>query len=104
MKDLTKKEFEQTIGHGLHLVDFWAPWCGPCRMQTPILEELAKEYSSEQLQISKVNVDNEGELAVQFGIQSIPTLLVFKDGRLIDRLMGVQMKPRLEAVLKPLMG
>ena len=61
MKDLTKKEFEQTIGHGLHLVDFWAPWCGPCRMQTPILEELAKEYSSEQLQISKVNVDNEGE-------------------------------------------
>ena len=86
------------------LVDFWAPWCGPCRMQTPILEELAKEYSSEQLQISKVNVDNEGELAVQFGIQSIPTLLVFKDGRLVDRLMGVQMKPRLEAVLKPLMG
>lgn len=104
MKDLTKKEFEQTIGHGLHLVDFLAPWCGPCRMQTPILEELAKEYSADQLQISKVNVDNEGELAVQFGIQSIPTLLVFKDGRLVDRLMGVQMKPRLEAVLKPLMG
>ena len=75
MKNLTKKEFEQTIGHGLHLVDFWAPWCGPCRMQTPILEELAKEYSSEQLQISKVNVDNEGELAVhlrqQCGVQAV---------------------------------
>lgn len=104
MKELTTKEFASAIAKGLHLVDFWAPWCGPCRMQTPILEELTNEYTTEQLQISKINVDNEGELAAQFGIQSIPTLLVFKDGQLVDRLMGVQMKPKLEAVLKPLMG
>ena len=104
MKDLTTKEFALTIEKGVHLVDFWAPWCGPCRMQTPILEELSQVYTTEQVQISKVNVDNEGELAAQFGIQSIPTLLVFKDGQLVDRLMGVQMKPKLEEVLNPLVG
>lgn len=103
MKNLTNSTFDQTIASGLHLVDFWAPWCGPCRMQTPILEELDKEYSDAVLQISKINVDEEGELAVRYGIQSIPTMMIFKDGRPVDRLIGVRMKPQLEEILKQFM-
>lgn len=103
MKNLTNSTFDQTVASGLHLVDFWAPWCGPCRMQTPILEELDKEYSDDILQISKINVDEEGELAVRYGIQSIPTMMIFKDGRTVDRLIGVRMKPQLEEVLKQFM-
>lgn len=95
MKDLTTKTFDETVAKGLHIVDFWAAWCGPCRMQAPILEELEKEYTPDQLQIGKVNVDEEQELAVRFGVQSIPTLLVFSDGRLVDRLVGVRMKEAL---------
>lgn len=57
MEELTEKNYDQTIKKGLHLVDFWAPWCGPCKMQTPILEELEKEYTEAELQISKVNID-----------------------------------------------
>ncbi len=72
------------------IVDFWAPWCGPCRMQGPILEDLAKEFGEDQLKIVKVNVDEEGELAMSFGIQSIPTLLIYKDGEVINKAIGVR--------------
>lgn len=95
MKELTTNSFDTTISKGLHLVDFWAAWCGPCKMQTPILEELEKDFKEDVLQISKVNVDDYPEIAGRFGIQSIPTLLVFSDGKLEKQLVGVHMKPQL---------
>ncbi len=72
------------------VVDFWAGWCGPCRMQAQILDQLEKEFGADKLKIAKVNVDEEGELAVSFGVQSIPTLLFYKDGEVVDKAIGVR--------------
>ncbi len=72
------------------VVDFWAAWCGPCRMQGQILEQLEKEMSADELKIVKVNVDEEGELAMTFGVQSIPTLLFYKDGKVVNKAVGVR--------------
>ena len=72
------------------LIDFWASWCGPCRMIAPIVEEIAEERSD--IKVGKVNVDDEPELATQFGIMSIPTLVVMKDGELVNKLVGVRPK------------
>ena len=74
---------------GLVLVDFWAPWCGPCRMQTPILEKLAKSGEI-NIRIAKLNTDNDPALAQQFNISSIPTMILFKEGKEIERFEGVQ--------------
>lgn len=71
------------------LIDFWAPWCGPCRMQGPILEEVARTIGAKAV-VAKVNVDEEPLLASQFGVQSIPTLVILKDGRIHQRMVGVQ--------------
>ncbi|MFD2728132.1 thioredoxin [Enterococcus camelliae] len=98
MEELTNQTFDAAIASGLTLVDFWAVWCGPCRMQTPILEELSRELSDNQ-KIAKVNVDQQRDLALKFGIQSIPTILVFQDGRLVDRLIGVRMKDELKQIV-----
>lgn len=73
------------------LVDFWAEWCGPCRMLAPLLDEIAREQS-EKVKIVKVNVDNESSLAAKFGIQSIPTLILFKDGEKRDQIIGLTSK------------
>jgi thioredoxin 1 len=87
---LTTEAFHQVSSHGAPvLIDFWAPWCGPCRMQGPILDEVAKT-SGDKAVIAKVNVDEEPLLASQFGVQSIPTLVVLKDGRILRRMVGVQ--------------
>lgn len=72
------------------LVDFWAPWCGPCRMLSPVVDEIAEENSN--IKVGKVNVDEQEELAMRFGIMSIPTLIVFKNGEAVKRTMGVQPK------------
>lgn len=72
------------------VVDFWAAWCGPCRMQGTILEQLDKEITADQAKIVKVNVDEEGELAGTFGVQSIPTLLFYKDGKVVNKAVGVR--------------
>ena len=72
------------------LVDFWAPWCGPCRMLSPVVDEIAEENS--HIQVGKVNVDEQEELAMRFGIMSIPTLIVFKNGEVVKKTMGVQPK------------
>ncbi len=93
-KVLGKDNFNDTIANGVTLVDFWAEWCGPCRMQLPILEEVSEEIG-EKATVGKINVDHELELAQRFGVQSIPTLILFKDGEIIDKMVGVQAKETL---------
>lgn len=81
------------------LVDFWAPWCGPCKMLGPVLEEAEKEIGDKAV-IAKVNVDDEQELAIQFGISSIPTMVVFKNGKAVDRSVGFVAKDKIVSLLK----
>lgn len=88
---------EVQTGEELVLVDFWADWCGPCKMLTPILDEISDEI---KVKICKVNVDEEGELATEFGIRSIPTILVFKNGKEIDRIVGLREKEELVEKIK----
>lgn len=93
---LTTANFEETIQNGVTLVDFWAPWCGPCKTQLPIVEELAGELAG-QATVAKVNVDDHGDLAARFGITSIPSLIVFKDGQPVDKMVGLQSKDVLKS-------
>ena len=79
------------------LLDFWAPWCGPCRMVSPIVDEIAAERGD--VKVGKVNVDEQPELAGQFGVMSIPTLVVMKDGRITDQLVGARPKAQILAML-----
>jgi len=77
------------------IVDFWASWCMPCHKITPILEEINDQYNS-KVKIGKVNVENHQSLATEYGIRSIPTLLIFKDGKIMSQIIGVQPKPKIE--------
>lgn len=79
------------------LVDFWAPWCGPCRMVVPVVEEIANER--DDIKVVKINVDEEPELASQFQIMSIPTLMVFKDGKVVNQSMGAKPKSQILAMI-----
>jgi thioredoxin 2 len=91
---VTDQSFSQEILNmpGVVLLDCWAPWCGPCRMIGPIMEQLAAEAKG-RYRVAKLNVDDNPRIASQFQIQSIPTMLIFKDGKLVDRLIGAQPKP-----------
>ena len=92
--NLNKDNFEKSIATGVALVDCWAEWCGPCKMQLPIIEEFSSEMEGKAT-IGKVNVDEELELAQSFGIQSIPTLILFKDGKPVKKLVGLHSKESL---------
>jgi thioredoxin 1 len=99
----TESGFQQEVLENAQpvLVDFWAEWCGPCRVMAPVIDELATEFAG-RATIGKVNVDDEPALAVQYGIRSIPTLLLFKDGQIVDQSVGVVGKQILEEKLRAL--
>lgn len=84
-----KTMFEETIKSGVTLVDFYAEWCGPCKMIAPVIENISKEFVG-KANVCKVNVDEQNQIAAQFGVRSIPTLLVFKDGEIVKTMVGYQ--------------
>ena len=92
--DLDVATYEETVKSGVVLVDFWAPWCGPCKMQTPILEKVAAEVGDKAV-IAKVNVDEAPDLAAKYGIRSIPTLILLKDGENKQQFVGLQQQAAL---------
>ena len=100
---ITSENFESMKNGSLPLVvDFWAPWCGPCRMVGPVIEELATAYDGKVV-IGKCNVDDEEELAAEFGIMSIPSILFFKNGEIVDKHVGAATKNLLEEKIKALL-
>jgi len=89
--ELTVSNFDEITKEGVSLVDFWAPWCGPCRMIAPVIEELAAEFEG-KANICKVNTDEEQDVAVKYGIRSIPTILFFKNGEVVEQMVGAASK------------
>lgn len=98
IKELNAQNFSEEINAPVALVDFWAPWCGPCRMQGPILEDFASNNTD--VKVCKVNVDENPELSEKFGIMSIPSLLVFKNGSLVKTAVGLHDKVALAEMVK----
>ncbi len=102
-KEITDSNFKDLISSDQPLVvDFWAPWCGPCKMLGPVIDELSDEFEGKAI-IGKMNVDENSEVSSQFGIRSIPTILFFKNGEQVDKVVGLLTKPALEEKIKSLL-
>ncbi|MFA6715435.1 MAG: thioredoxin [Victivallaceae bacterium] len=99
VKHLTSDNFEEITSKGLVLVDFWATWCGPCRMLGPILDQVAAEMGDDAV-VAKVNIEEEQDLAAKFGVRSIPALFVMKDGQIVENFVGLRDKTTLVNALK----
>lgn len=89
---LTQDNFQQEISNGIVLVDFWAEWCGPCKVMAPVLNEVADETKNTSTHVAKLNVDDFPSLAKQYNVETIPTLIIFKDGKEQDRFVGLKTK------------
>ena len=100
---VTDETFDSVVKEGVVLVDFWAPWCGPCRMLGPVIDELAETYNG-KVCVGKVNVDENSAVAKNFGIMSIPTIMIFANGELKEKMVGVQSKARLSELLDKLLS
>jgi len=98
VKELNAKTFDAEVADGTTLVDFWAAWCGPCRMLAPVIEEISE--SSVGVKFGKVNISEENELAARFSVMSIPTLILFKNGEEVDRLIGAYPREIIEKWIK----
>lgn len=100
---LTDNSFDQVVSKGVTLVDFWAEWCGPCRQIAPIVEQIASENEG-KITVGKLDVDANGDTAMKFGVMSIPTLILFKDGEPVERLVGFRPKEQLMNKIRPHLG
>jgi thioredoxin 1 len=100
--EVTDKTFEDIVIQAElpTVVDFWAVWCGPCKMIAPVLEEIAQQYAG-QLQVTKLDVDHNNESAMKYGVMSIPTLILFKNGQAVERIIGFMPKEKLLSKIKP---
>lgn len=98
---VTRENFQQEVldSPAPVLADFWAPWCGPCRMAAPVLEALSEEYAG-RVTFGKLNIDENADAAIALGVMSIPTLVLFKDGKEVDRLIGMQGKPAFQSLIE----
>ena len=96
--NLTTANFEESTSKGVALIDFWATWCGPCKMLTPVIDQLASEYEGRAL-VAKINCEEEPDLVQKFGIRSIPALYVLKDGEVVENFVGVRSKEDLAKAL-----
>ncbi len=105
VQEFTDTNFEQEVLSSDHpvLVDFWAPWCGPCRMIAPMVEELAKENTG-SFKIGKINIDDNPNVAQNYGVSAIPTLMIFKNGEVVERFVGVRPKNQLQSAIDQAKG
>ena len=95
---ITDQEFTEETAEGLVMAQFWAPWCGPCRMQSPILEQVSEGYV-DQIKFVKINVDENPETSQRYGIMSIPNMILLKDGEVIENIVGLHQKEQLKMIL-----